>query len=58
MTESNSTCVFVGMEGQSEKDRYKNLLDLEKAERAERRKKKQAAHSSSKPATQLAPPQP
>ena len=31
MAVSNSTSTFAGMEGESEKDRYKNLLDLEKA---------------------------
>ena len=32
MVVSNSTCVFAGMAGETEKDHYKNLLDLEKAE--------------------------
>ena len=49
--------VLAGMEGESEKDRYKNLLDLEKAERSQRRRMKQVAHSSSRLATQPAPPQ-
>ena len=45
------------MAGESKKDRYKNLLDLEKAERAQKRKKKQVAYSS-KPTAQPTPPQP
>ena len=45
------------MVGESEKDRYKNLLDLEKAKRAQRQKKKQAA-SSSRPTAQQTPPRP
>ena len=43
------------MTGETEKDCYKNLLDLEKAERAQKKKKKQAALSSSRLATQPAP---
>ena len=40
MVVSNYVCAFAGMAGESEKDRYKNLLDLEKAENAQKRKNK------------------
>ena len=49
---------FAGMSGENEKDRYKNLLDLEKAERAQKQKKKRAALSTSRSTIQPTPPKP
>ena len=39
MVVSNFSYAFVGMDGKTKKDRYNNLLDLEKAERAQKKKK-------------------
>ena len=59
MIVSNIFRAFAGMVGAAENDRYKNLLDMEKAQaRVQRKKKKQAAPSSSRLASQPAPPKP